>query len=192
MISLICQDFVEAPSQMLENWCWKKNVLDFVSRHYETGEPLPADLIEKMQKAKDVGQGLFNLRQLHFGLFDMKLHTDYNSTTESDLTQLWNSMRQEIALLDSSPDNPAGQASFAHIMGGYEAGYYGYMWSKVYSSDMFTTKFEGHELDPQVGAMYRDTVLKPGGSRDAIDSLRLFLGREPNNKAFLRELSLDS
>ena len=77
-------------------------------------------------------------------------------------------------------------------MGGYEAGYYGYLWSQVYSSDMFFSKFKDHEFDPEVGALYRDTVLAPGGSRDAIDLLTDFLGREPNNEAFLRELGLSS
>ena len=75
-------------------------------------------------------------------------------------------------------------------MGGYEAGYYGYLWSQVYSSDMFFSKFENHELDPEIGARYRDTVLRPGDSKDAIDLLVEFLGREPNNVAFLRELGL--
>lgn len=175
---------------MLENWCFKKVILDRISKHYETGESLPADLIEKMQKAKDVNQGLNYLRQLHFGLFDMKVHTDFNGTSAKDLTKLWNAMRSEIAFLDPSPEKPPGEASFGHIMGGYEAGYYGYLWSKVYSSDMFASRFDGHELDSAVGAQYRDIVLAPGGSRDAIDSITQFLHRPPNNVAFLQELGL--
>lgn len=185
------QDFVEAPSQMLENWCFKKNILSTISKHYKTGESLPDELIQRMQKAKDVNQGLSYLRQLHFALFDMKVHTDYAGTNTSQLTNFWNSLRTQVAFLDPSPENPPGEASFAHIMGGYEAGYYGYLWSKIYSSDMFATKFEGHELDPAVGAQYRDLVLGPGGSRDAMDTLIEFLGRAPNNAAFLKELGLN-
>lgn len=175
---------------MLENWCYKKVILDRVSKHYRTGESLPDDLIEKMQRAKDVNQGLNYLRQLHLGLFDLKVHTDYKGKTEKELTDLWNTMRTEIALMDPSPENPPGEASFGHIMSGYEAGYYGYLWSKVYSTDMFATRFEGHELDPVVGAQYRDIVLAPGGSRDTMDTLIEFLGRPPNDAAFLKELGL--
>ena len=100
---------------MLENWCFSNTILSRVSKHYKTGEPLPAELIEKMKKAKYVSQGLFNLRQLYFGLFDMKLHTDYEGKTAADLTALWNNMRNEISFCNAEPDNPAGEASFAHV-----------------------------------------------------------------------------
>ncbi|RUS34267.1 hypothetical protein BC938DRAFT_481524 [Jimgerdemannia flammicorona] len=137
------EDFVEAPSQMLENWCWQSNSLRRLSSHYKTGEPIPDELIEKIVRAKQAGAGLFNLRQLFFGVFDMRLH-------------------------------------------GSE-GYYGYMWSKVYSSDMFYTKFSGDPLDSAVGNRYRRKILERGGSWDAMDMVRDFLGRDPLPDAFMRE-----
>lgn len=172
---------------MLENWCYDENVLTMISRHYKTGENLPPEMIRSIQRSRFANQGLITVDQIDKALFDQKIHTDYNGTTGSDLTAQWVSGLRDVGLSDISPETAVhGESSFAHLMGGYEAGYYSYLWSEVYAADMFDSRFKGHELDPLVGAEYRDIVLRPGGTEDAMDYITRFLGRAPNNAAFLR------
>ncbi|KAK6341784.1 hypothetical protein TWF730_001276 [Orbilia blumenaviensis] len=188
-------DFVEAPSQMLENWCWEPELLKELSSHYETGESLPDDLITALIKSKHVNDGLFNLRQLHFGIFDMRVHELTLPQDESlDSSTTYNNLRGEIAGLDgpSDPKFGQGQTTFGHLMGGYDAGYYGYLWSLVFASDMYFTGFKKNPMDPEKGRQYRHEVLEKGGSRDEMESLKAFLGREPNSKAFFKELGIES
>ncbi|KIP08913.1 hypothetical protein PHLGIDRAFT_68434 [Phlebiopsis gigantea 11061_1 CR5-6] len=180
----VARDFVEAPSQMLENWCWEPRVLERMSSHFETKKPLPADLIEKIVKSRYVNVGLFYLRQLFFANFDIKVHTDKQPT---DYTQLWSDMREHISLVTAGKPTP-GQGSFGHIAGGYDAGYYGYTYSLVFAADMYATVFKGDPLDPARGQRYREKILRPGGSQDDIESLKDFLGRPPNSEAFIKEL----
>ncbi|KAJ7212164.1 metallopeptidase MepB [Mycena pura] len=180
----VARDFVEAPSQMLENWCWEPEVLQKMSSHYETKQPLTPELIDKIIKSRYVNVGLFFLRQVFFAKFDIKVHTDQDG---EDYTLLWNRLREEISLVKSGQLTP-GQSSFGHITGGYDAGYYGYTYSLVFASDMYATVFKGDPLDPARGKLYRDKILKYGGSREELDSLTDFLGRLPNSSAFLKEL----
>ncbi|THH27312.1 hypothetical protein EUX98_g6872 [Antrodiella citrinella] len=184
----VARDFVEAPSQMLENCisdrCWEPKVLEKMSSHYETKEPLSAELIEKIVKSRYVNIGLFSLRQLFFGQFDINVHTMEGS---ADYTSLWNTLRESISLVKGGKLT-AGQATFNHIAGGYDAGYYGYMYSLVFAADMYATVFKADPLDPARGQQYRDKILRVGGSRDDIDSLKEFLGREPNADAFINEI----
>ncbi|KAF3093789.1 hypothetical protein TWF569_011010 [Orbilia oligospora] len=186
-------DFVEAPSQMLENWCWEPEQLKELSSHYETGEPLPDDLITALIKSKHVNDGLFNLRQLHFGIFDMRVHELSLPQDENiDSSATYNNLRSEIAGLDgpADPKFGQGQTTFGHLMGGYDAGYYGYLWSLVFASDMYFTGFKKDPMDPKNGRRYRHEVLEKGGSRDEMESLKAFLGREPNSEAFFKELGI--
>ncbi|TDL22266.1 Metalloprotease [Rickenella mellea] len=178
----VARDFVEAPSQMLENWCWEPRVLQVMSNHYKTQQPLPADLITKIIKSRYVNIGLFYLRQLFFAKFDIKVHTDKDAT---DYTTLWNDLRTSISLVKTKGDPTPGQASFAHLTGGYDAGYYGYTYSLVFAADMYATVFKKDPLDPESGRLYREKILRPGGSRDENVSLKDFLGRAPNSNAFL-------
>ncbi|KAA1469830.1 metallopeptidase MepB [Dentipellis sp. KUC8613] len=180
----VARDFVEAPSQMLENWCWEPRVLEKMSSHYETKQPLSAELIDKIVKSRYVNVGLFYLRQLFFAKFDLKVHTDQDAT---DYTALWNNLRTAISLVKGGKQGP-GQGSFGHIVGGYDAGYYGYTYSLVFAADMYATVFKKDPLDPKLGQRYRDSILQPGGSREELDSLKEFLGRLPNSDAFTREL----
>ncbi|KAJ7459805.1 metallopeptidase MepB [Mycena latifolia] len=180
----VAGDFVEAPSQMLENWCWEPKVLQKMSSHYETKQPLSPELIDKIVKSRYVNVGLFFLRQVFFAKFDIKVHTDQES---EDYTSLWNTLREKISLVKSEKPCP-GQGTFGHISGGYDAGYYGYTYSLVFATDMYSTVFKGHSLDPARGKLYRDKILKYGGSREELDSLKDFLGRPPNSEAFLKEL----
>ncbi|SCV74837.1 BQ2448_7866 [Microbotryum intermedium] len=183
----VSRDFVEAPSQMLENWTWTKQQLRELSCHFEReGERLGDEVIEALVKSKNVNQGLFNLRQLHFGLYDMKVHT---TDVDSDLTKLWCDLREQVTLVSSKGEYVGGQSGFAHITGGYSAGYYGYLYSQVFSADMFATVFEQDPMNAKSGLAYRNKILRPGGSRDEMESLKDFLGREPDNKAFLKQLA---
>ncbi|KAI0059531.1 metallopeptidase MepB [Artomyces pyxidatus] len=180
----VARDFVEAPSQMLENWCWEPKVLAKMSSHYQTKEPLSAELIEKIVQSRYVNVGLFYLRQLFFANFDLKVHTDKDA---ADYTTVWNDLREQISLVKGGKPGP-GQGTFAHIVGGYDAGYYGYTYSLVFAADMYSTVFKKGPLDPALGAQYRKSILQPGGSREETDSLKEFLGRPANSEAFMKEL----
>ncbi|MBW0518729.1 hypothetical protein O181_058444 [Austropuccinia psidii MF-1] len=185
----VARDFVEAPSQMLENWCWTEAQLLKMSQHYErSGEKLPKELIEKIIASRDINSGLANLRQIFFGMFDMFVHT--TAKDDADLTDAWCQMRSEISLLDSREDGKApGQSSFGHIVGGYDAGYYGYLYSQVFSTDMYESEFAKDPMSKEIGMRYREEILKPGGSREEMESLIKFLGgRKPNNEAFMKRL----
>ncbi|KUJ10490.1 putative Saccharolysin [Mollisia scopiformis] len=194
----VVRDFVEAPSQMLENWCWTPSQLKSLSKHYETGEKIPDDLIEKQISVKHVNDALFNLRQLHFGLFDMKVHTPktHEEVESFKVSEIYNTLRTEICGLKGpesfglKPDWGNGQATFGHLIGGYDAGYYGYLSSQVYSTDMFYSVFKKNPMDPKEGRRYRHTVLEKGGSQDEMKSLEDFLGRKPSTEAFYAELGL--
>jgi thimet oligopeptidase len=178
-------DFVEAPSQIMEHWCWSPEVLSRFARHHETGEPIPTDLVEQLTAARDLHIGLTMLRQVSFGSLDMAFH---GPGSEKDLAAI----ARETAELAMFPHHPGTYypASFGHLFG-YDAGYYGYLWSKVFGDDMFSRFEEEGTLDPGVGREYRAKVLEPGGSKDAGELLRDFLGREPNQQAFLRHLGID-
>ncbi|KAF8521046.1 mitochondrial endopeptidase [Gautieria morchelliformis] len=178
-------DFVEAPSQMLENWCWEPKVLRKMSSHYQTKEPLSDDLINKLIKSRYKNVGLFYLLQVFFATFDMKVHTDQ---VEEDYSALWTNLRESITLLKYDKEFTPGPGGFGHLMGDYEAGYYGYMYSLVFASDMYATVFKADPLDPKLGKLYRDKILVPGACRDEATSLKDFLGRDPTSDAFLKEL----
>ncbi|KAI9888207.1 MAG: hypothetical protein M1814_001092 [Vezdaea aestivalis] len=211
------RDFVEAPSQMLENWCWTKSQLKALSHHYsylsdsyaeafaeasklegKPSEQIPDDLIEKLLATKHVNDALFNLRQLHFGIFDMTIHTpaSHAAAEEIKISSLYNKLRKEISQIDgpevlgSSYDWGHGQATFGHLVGGYDAGYYGYLSSQVYSADMFYSVFAKDPMNGKEGRRYRHTVLERGGSQDEMQTLIDFLGRKPSSEAFYHELGL--
>ncbi|KAI1470312.1 Metalloprotease [Daldinia caldariorum] len=192
------RDFVEAPSQMLENWCWTPSQLKSLSNHYKTGEKIPDDLIEKQISTKHVNDALFNLRQLHFGIFDMTVHSPatHEELEKIDFSALYNDLRTQIAGL-KGPEalgEPStwgnGQATFGHLMGGYDAGYYGYLSSEVYSTDMFYSVFKEDPMNGKEGRRYRHTVLERGGSQDEMTTLEQFLGRKPSSDAFYADLGL--
>jgi len=180
-------DHVEAPSQMLENWCWDVDTLQMLSSYYERpGEKLPTDVINRMVRAKNQNSGLAYLRQVFFSLFDMTVHTK----PHPDTTAIWADMREDVTLIPPIP-NTAPAAAFGHIMGGYDVGYYGYQWSAVFAADMFYTRFKKEGvMDPDTGMAYRKEILAVGGSRDAMDSLVAFLGRKPTIDAFLVSIGL--
>ncbi|PLW22002.1 hypothetical protein PCANC_04348 [Puccinia coronata f. sp. avenae] len=182
----VARDFVEAPSQMLENWCWTESQLVKMSQHYlRKQEKMPAELVAKIIASRDVNSGLSNLRQIFFGMYDMFVHT---SKEKVDLTKYWSQLRDEVSLLDPDGTLAPGQSSFGHIVGGYDAGYYGYLYSQVFSADMYATVFSADPMSTASGTRYRREILKPGGARDEIVSLTKFLGRPPSDAAFLKRL----
>ena len=203
---------------MLENWCWTPSQLRSLSQHYSTLSPaylsawkeaagssganpppstLPDDLITALIKTKHVNDAIATLRQLHFGSYDMAVHSpaSHSAIQDLDVTVLWNTLRRELVPVAAPAENPDtwshGQATFGHLMGGYDAGYYGYLASQVYSMDMFYSVFEKNPMDGREGRRYRKEVLERGGSRDEMESLKAFLGREPRADAFYRELGLE-
>jgi Zn-dependent oligopeptidase len=215
------RDFVEAPSQMLENWCWDREALQILSGHFErliprsssggglVPEPLPEQIIERLQRARCCLIALQTRRQIVLALFDQALH--HQATRERlerrnssashsrshskyrseglagslDSAELLARLQRQIGLVPMTPGTHFG-ASFGHLMSGYDAQYYGYLWSEVFACDMYASAFAEHPLDARTGYRYRHQVLAPGGSRDASDILQDFLGRAPQEEAFFR------
>lgn len=179
------RDFVEAPSQMFEYWVWERDLLKKMAKHWKTGEALPDDLVDRMIRAKNHAQGYFILRQLFIGSFDMALHTTVDPV---DPVQTFAELYKQMFGIDAASDQ-LWAAGFGHLMG-YDAGYYGYLWSEVYAADMFTRFRSEGVTDPKIGMEYRKKILEVGSSRDEMDSVVDFLGRKPNNEAFLRDMGL--
>lgn len=203
---------------MLENWCWTPSQLKSLSKHYsylsdsyktawqesagnsatQPLETMPEDLISNIVSTRHVNDALFNLRQLHFGIFDMTVHEGHSHEEIKNLqiSELYNKLRKEISKLDGPEemgqgfDWGNGQATFGHLIGGYDAGYYGYLSSQVYSADMFHSVFKKDPMNGEEGRRYRHTVLERGGSQDEMQTLEDFLGRKPSTEAFYRELGL--
>ncbi len=178
-------DFVEAPSQIMEHWSWDPAVLSRFAKHYKTGETIPDTLVKQLVAVRNHNEGTFNLRQVFLGKLDMGMH---GPDAPVDLDELY---ERTYPITGFQPhEGTLFYTSFGHLMGGYDAGYYGYLWSKVYGDDMYSVFEEEGVTDPGVGRQYRDEILAVGGTRDATESLEAFLGRKPNNKAFLRHLGL--
>ena len=179
-------DAVELPSQFMENFAWEWDVLRHMTRHVDTGAPLPRALFDKMLAAKNFHSGLAMLRQIEFAVFDMQLHSDFDPASGRSARELLEEVRERIAVLRPPAYNRFAN-SFSHIFaGGYAAGYYSYKWAEVLSADAYGFFEENGILDPRAGARFRDEILAVGGSRPAAESFRAFRGREPRVEALLR------
>jgi oligopeptidase A len=183
-------DAVELPSQFMENFAWEWEVLAHMTRHVDTGLPLPKALFDRMLAAKNFHSGLAMLRQIEFAVFDMRLHSEFDPDSGASARELLEEVRSRIAVLRPPAYNRFAN-SFSHIFaGGYAAGYYSYKWAEVLSADAygaFEEMSESHGvLDPQTGGRFRDEILAVGGSRPAAESFRAFRGREPRVEALLR------
>ncbi|SDU36957.1 oligopeptidase A [Halopseudomonas salegens] len=187
-INGVAWDAVELPSQFMENWCWEPEGLALISGHYETGEPLPQDLLDKMLAAKNFQSGLGMLRQIEFSLFDFELHARRHP--ERSVQQVLDAVREEVAVFIPPAFNRF-QNGFGHIFaGGYAAGYYSYKWAEVLSADAFSRFEEEGVLNADTGQAFRDSVLAQGGSKEPMDLFVEFRGREPSVDALLRHSGL--
>lgn len=179
-------DAVELPSQFLENWCWQPEALAFISGHFETGEPLPQDLLDKLLAARNFQSAMQMVRQLEFSLFDFGLHETFDPDKAVDVQGEIDKVRDEVAVVVPPAFNRF-QHSFGHIFaGGYAAGYYSYKWAEVLSSDAFSRFEEEGIFNPKTGADFLHNILEMGGSKEPMELFTQFRGREPQVDALLR------
>ncbi len=180
----VAWDWVEVPSQIMENWCWEREALDLFARHYETGEALPDELLQRLLAARRFMGGWLQMRQLSFANLDLELHRTYRGDTPV----------MEYAARTLRPFVPSDRfverhilPSFAHLFaGGYASAYYSYIWSETLEADAFSRFERAGVLDPEVGRAFRDCVLARGDSRDADELFRDFMGRDPDPAALIR------
>ena len=187
-INGVAWDAVELPSQFMENWCWEPEGLALISGHFQTGEPLPQELLDKMLAAKNFQSGMGMLRQVELSLFDFELHVRENP--ELSAQQVLDKVRDETSVLRAPAFNRF-QNGFSHIFaGGYAAGYYSYKWAEVLSSDAFSRFEEEGVLNEKTGRAFRDSILARGGSEEPMALFVAFRGREPSIDPLLRHLGL--
>lgn len=179
-------DAVELPSQFLENWCWEPEALGLISGHVETGETLPAQLLEKMLAAKNYNSALMMVRQLEFSLFDFVLHHQYTAGNTGQVEAVLTEIRDKVAVIKPPAFNRF-QHSFSHIFaGGYAAGYYSYKWAEVLSADAFSRFEQEGIFNAETGRDFLQAILEKGGSESPMDLFKAFMGRAPNTEALLR------
>jgi oligopeptidase A len=183
----VAWDFVELPSQIMENWCWERGSLDLFARHWETGEPVPEDLFRKMKRARTFRAANAQMRQLGFGFVDLMLHTRYSPARDGDAVEYSRRVLQEYSPAPL-PSNHAMIAGFTHLFSspvGYGAAYYSYKWAEVLDADAFTRFREFGIFSNQVGGEFRERILSRGDSEDPAELYRGFMGREPDPMALL-------
>jgi len=193
----VAWDFVELPSQIMENWCWEKEALDLFARHYQTNSPVPDELLSKMKRARTFRAANTQMRQLGFGIVDLLLHTDfdaknYREKTGGDVIQYARQTMQAYSPATFPPDH-ATICSFTHLFSSpvaYGSGYYSYKWAEVLDADAFGRFKEEGVLNPAIGRAFRETILEKGDSADPADLFRDFRGREPDQRALLQRSGL--
>jgi oligopeptidase A len=185
-INGVAWDAVELPSQFMENWCWERDALDVIAGHYQTGEPMPEALYQRMYAAKNFQAGMQMVRQLEFSLFDFRLHAEYDPAKGGRVQEILDEVRNEVSVVTPAAYNRF-QHGFSHIFaGGYAAGYYSYKWAEVLSADAFSKFEENGIFDEATGQQFMKTVLEQGGTREPMALFVEFRGREPNIDALLR------
>lgn len=189
-ISGVPWDAVELPSQFMENWCWEPEALAFISGHYETGEPLPQELLDKMLAAKNYQAALFILRQLEFGLFDFRLHTEFDPAKGAQILDTLAEVKKQVAVVPS-PSWGRFPHAFSHIFaGGYAAGYYSYLWADVLAADAYSRFEEEGIFNRETGQSFLDNILTRGGSEEPMELFKRFRGREPQLDAMLKHYGI--
>jgi oligopeptidase A len=185
-INGVAWDAVELPSQFLENWCWEPEALALISGHHETGAPLPPELIRRLRSARNFQAGMQMVRQLEFGLFDFRLHLEYDPARGARVQEILDEVRAQVAVV-APPAFNRFQHSFSHIFaGGYAAGYYSYKWAEVLASDAFSLFEEEGIFDAETGRRFLRTILERGGTQEPMELFIEFRGREPEIDALLR------
>jgi oligopeptidase A len=188
----VAWDFVELPSQIMENWCWERQALDVFARQYETGETIPEDLFEKMQRARRFRAANAQMRQLGFGFVDLALHRDYSPERDGDAIAYARDVLREFSPADLPPDYNM-IAGFTHLFAhpvGYGAGYYSYKWAEVLDADAFTRFLEEGIFSRDTGLRFRSQILSKGDSEDPAELYRSFMGRDPDPSALLERFGL--
>ncbi|MGC8424107.1 oligopeptidase A [Mixta calida] len=189
-ISGVPWDAVELPSQFMENWCWEPEALAFISGHYETGEPLPQALLDKMLAAKNYQAALFILRQLEFGLFDFRLHTEFDPAKGAQILETLAEVKKLVAVVPS-PSWGRFPHAFSHIFaGGYAAGYYSYLWADVLAADAYSRFEEEGIFNRETGQSFLDNILTRGGAEEPMELFKRFRGREPQLDAMLEHYGI--
>ncbi|WP_257282799.1 oligopeptidase A [Endozoicomonas sp. SESOKO1] len=189
-ISGVAWDAVELPSQFMENWCWEKDGLAIISGHFDTGEPLPEAMLNKLLAAKNFQSAMMMVRQLEFSLFDFKLHKEYRDGI--DVQSVLDEVRKQVAVV-IPPSFNRFQNSFSHIFaGGYAAGYYSYKWAEVLSADAFSRFEEEGIFNRETGESFLHEVLEKGGSAEPMELFVNFRGREPEIDALLRHSGIQT
>jgi oligopeptidase A len=188
----VAWDAVELPSQFMENFTWRPEVLGPLARHYQTGAPLPADKIDTMNRSRTFLSGLAMVRQLEFALFDFRLHHEYSPAAGPRVHEILADVRREVAVVEHPSFNRFPN-TFAHVFGGgYAAGYYSYKWAEVLAADAFAAFEESGVFDRATAARFRRAILAVGGSREALDAFIDFRGRPPELEALLRQSGIAS
>jgi oligopeptidase A len=188
----VAWDFVELPSQIMENWCWEREALDLFARHWETGAAIPEDLFQKMKRARTFRAAGAQMRQLGFGFVDLLLHTRYQPGRDGDPVEYTRRILRDFSPAPLPPDH-AMIAAFTHLFGspvGYGAGYYSYKWAEVLDADGFTRFRDNGIFSPEIGGAFRANILAMGDSEDPAELYRRFMGREPDPRALLERLGL--
>ena len=174
----------------MENWCWEREGLEIIAEHYETGEKLPQELLNKMLAAKNYGSALAMLRQLQFSLFDFRIHCEFGTDSFKGVSKTLDEVREKVAVMPT-PEFNRFQCGFSHIFaGGYCAGYYSYKWAEVLSADAFSKFEERGIFDRETGLEFLENILAKGGSEEAGDLFKAFRGREPKIDALLRHCGI--
>jgi oligopeptidase A len=181
----VAWDFVELPSQLMENWTFEREALNLFGRHYQTQEMIPEDLFEKMLKARTFMQAVAQMRQLGFGTVDLELHINYDPARDGDLIAYGNKIAERFALYPEFAHNNS-LAAFTHVFsGGYAAGYYSYKWSEVLEADAFSRFRNEGIFNPKTGRDYVTCILSKGDSEDPEVLFRNFMGRDPDTNALI-------
>jgi oligopeptidase A len=189
-INGVAWDAVELPSQFMENYAWQTEVLNRISSHERTGEPIPADKQQQLIATRSFQAGLQTLRQVEFALFDMRLHAEYDPGLGGRVYPILNEVRARVAVVPI-PEWNRYPHSFSHIFaGGYAAGYYSYKWAEVLAADAFAAFVERGAFDRTTARRFLDSILSRGGSRDALDAFVEFRGRKPEVAALLKQYGI--
>jgi oligopeptidase A len=189
----VAWDFVELPSQIMENWCWERSSLDLFARHHETGAPIPEDIFQKMMAAKKFRAACATMRQLSFGRMDLAMHT--RTAEFAAAPDVEPKVRAAIAdcVIPTVPESPSVVKRFTHIFAdpvGYAAGYYSYKWAEVLDADAFTRFKREGIFNAEVGRAFVDTILSRGNSADPAELFHAFMGRDPDLNALLQRSGL--